>query len=41
MRILRGGSWISYAFMLRASYRGKHEPEMRHNYGGFRCARTP
>jgi len=25
--------------MLRAAYRGKHEPEMRHNYGGFRCAR--
>jgi formylglycine-generating enzyme required for sulfatase activity len=40
-RVLRGGSWISYPFMLRASYRGNHEPEMRHNYGGFRCARTP
>ena len=40
-RVLRGGSWISYPFMLRVSYRGKHEPEMRHNYSGFRCARTP
>ena len=38
-KVLRGGSWISYPFMLRSSYRGKHEPQMRHNYGGFRCAR--
>ena len=40
-RVLRGGSWISYPFMLRAAYRGRHDPAMRHNYGGFRCARTP
>ena len=38
-KVLRGGSWISYPFMLRSSYRGKHEPQMRHNYEGFRCAR--
>jgi len=39
-RVLRGGSWISYPFMLRTSYRGHHTPETRHNYSGFRCART-
>lgn len=38
-RVLRGGSWISYLFMLRTSYRGKHTEDTRHNYGGFRCAR--
>jgi sulfatase modifying factor 1 len=38
-RVLRGGSWISYAFMLRTSYRGHHTPETRHNYSGFRCVR--
>lgn len=38
-RVLRGGSWISYPFMLRAAYRGHHTPETRHNYSGFRCAR--
>lgn len=37
-RVLRGGSWISYPFMLRAAYRGHHTPETRHNYSGFRCA---
>ncbi|MDP7179337.1 MAG: formylglycine-generating enzyme family protein [Verrucomicrobiota bacterium] len=39
-RILRGGSWISYAFMLRTTYRGHHTPDTRHNYSGFRCARS-
>ena len=38
-RVLRGGSWISYPFMLRTTYRGKHTPDTRHNYGGFRCVR--
>ena len=38
-RVLRGGSWISYRFMLRTSYRGHHTEETRHNYSGFRCAR--
>lgn len=38
-RVLRGGSWISYPFMLRTAYRGHHTPDTRHNYSGFRCAR--
>ncbi|MDA0335039.1 MAG: formylglycine-generating enzyme family protein [bacterium] len=38
-RVLRGGSWISYPFMLRTVYRGHHTPETRHNYSGFRCVR--
>jgi len=38
-RVLRGGSWISYRFMLRTTYRGYHTEETRHNYSGFRCAR--
>lgn len=38
-QVLRGGSWISYLFMLRTTYRGHHTPETRHNYSGFRCAR--
>ena len=38
-RVLRGGSWISYRFMLRTAYRGHHTGETRHNYSGFRCAR--
>lgn len=38
-RVLRGGSWISYSFMLRTAYRGHHTPDTRHNYSGFRCAR--
>ncbi|MEW6752633.1 MAG: formylglycine-generating enzyme family protein, partial [Candidatus Latescibacterota bacterium] len=39
-RVLRGGSWVSPPFRLRASYRGHHPEETRHHYGGFRCARS-
>lgn len=39
-RVLRGGSWVSHPFRLRAAYRGRHTPDTRHNYGGFRCAGT-
>jgi len=37
-RSLRGGSWVSPPFRLRASFRGHHTESTRHNYGGFRCA---
>jgi len=38
-RVLRGGSWDSYAIFLRVSYRFSLEPGYRNSYVGFRCVR--
>jgi formylglycine-generating enzyme required for sulfatase activity len=37
-RVLRGGSWISFAADLRASYRYSGAPDTRYYYYGFRVA---
>jgi formylglycine-generating enzyme required for sulfatase activity len=39
-RVLRGGSWIDDARVLRAAERGGSPPDMRNGYVGFRVART-
>jgi formylglycine-generating enzyme required for sulfatase activity len=42
-RVIRGGSWISDASVLRAATRSSCAPAglLRDNFTGFRCARTP
>jgi formylglycine-generating enzyme required for sulfatase activity len=40
VRVLRGGSWIIYAAILRSSNRIRYEPTNRNRNGGFRPART-
>lgn len=37
-RVLRGGSWTSFAYELRVDARHKANPESRLNFYGFRCA---
>ena len=39
-RVLRGGSWSSNPWSLRAAFRGMKSPGYRNNYFGFRLART-
>ena len=39
-RVLRGGSWFSYPWNLRAAYRGGYTTGLRYDYLGFRVART-
>jgi len=38
-RVIRGGSWDSYARRVRAAYRRGNEPGLRYDYLGFRLAR--
>jgi formylglycine-generating enzyme required for sulfatase activity len=40
-RVVRGGSWISYPFGLRASRRNSYAPGIASNDLGFRVARAP
>jgi formylglycine-generating enzyme required for sulfatase activity len=40
-RVLRGGSWSGNPGGVRAGTRGKAEPGIRFNNGGFRVARSP
>ncbi len=37
MRVLRGGSWLDKGSIVRASDRGRSEPDARFNYFGLRC----
>ena len=39
-RVLRGGSWLSYARLLRLAFRAKNAPDSRLNDVGLRVART-
>jgi len=39
-RVYRGGSWGSYARNARVSIRGSDGPSYRHDFLGFRLART-
>lgn len=44
LRVLRGGSWLSYPVFCRVSYRARnplHRPSRRFGYIGFRLTRTP
>ena len=40
-RVIRGGSWLRYASVLRVAYRGRWYPDRGDDYIGFRPARTP
>jgi iron(II)-dependent oxidoreductase len=40
-RVLRGGSWATRPGALRSSSRRPAEPDARHIFAGFRCARDP
>ncbi len=37
-RVLRGGSWVNYAWFCRVSYRGYYNPGIRYGHFGFRLA---
>ncbi len=37
-RVLKGGSWATQPWALRASWRNWYEPGMRQMFAGFRCA---
>jgi formylglycine-generating enzyme required for sulfatase activity len=39
-RVLRGGSFIYQASLVRSAFRNLYVPALRYNYGGFRPART-
>jgi formylglycine-generating enzyme required for sulfatase activity len=41
VRVLRGGSWYSLAFLSRCSVRGSINPSYYFVYVGFRCVRRP
>jgi formylglycine-generating enzyme required for sulfatase activity len=41
MRVLRGGSWLSVAKLVRFSDRGRSQPDARTNYYGLRCVWSP
>ncbi len=38
-RVLKGGSWATYPWALRASFRNWYHPWVRQIFAGFRCAR--
>jgi formylglycine-generating enzyme required for sulfatase activity len=38
-RVLRGGSWDGGAYLMRAAFRWRVNPDDRVNFYGFRCAR--
>jgi formylglycine-generating enzyme required for sulfatase activity len=40
-RVLRGGSWLDYVFLVRSSYRNSDPPGSTQHYIGFRVARAP
>ena len=40
-RVLRGGSWLGYAFYERVAYRVNDAPDYRSYHVGFRLCRTP
>ena len=40
-RVVRGGTWISSAYSLRAGFRNYDDPSDHSHYIGLRCARTP
>jgi formylglycine-generating enzyme required for sulfatase activity len=39
-RVIRGGSWNSYARNVRAAYRNRNRPDIRNDNLGFRLARA-
>ena len=39
-RVLRGGSWGSYALFVRVADRNRYDPTFTYYFVGFRCART-
>ena len=40
LRVYSGGSWRSFAWVARVSYRGNFAPFLRDNLLGFRLARN-
>ena len=41
LRVLRGGSWVSFPGILRSADRNRYDPDDRFSYVGFRVARPP
>lgn len=39
-RVVRGGSWVRYAYLMKISNRAGQSPETRNNSTGFRCAKS-
>lgn len=39
-RVVRGGSWVRYAYLMKSSDRAGQSPDTRNNSTGFRCAKT-
>ena len=39
VRVLRGGYWVSNAYLARCAFRNSHIPDLALNYFGFRCVR--
>ena len=40
-RVLRGGSWASFAFSTRCAYRSNFSPDDAYDYFGFRAVLSP
>jgi formylglycine-generating enzyme len=41
VRVLRGGSWLTVAWICRSACRGRYGPRYRYSTMGFRCALPP
>lgn len=39
-RVVRGGSWLRYAYLMKSSDRAALSPHTRNNSTGFRCAKS-
>ena len=40
-KVLRGGSWDYYVYLIRSVFRYRYDPDYTNYYVGFRCLRSP